>query len=56
MKYVSGNMKDDQGITYVKKEGEKLTGRSDCMCKDPRVRVQLGEETKNGSIRLEHRK
>lgn len=38
MKYVSGDLKDDQEITEVKNEGEKLIGRRDCMCKDPRVR------------------
>ena len=33
MKCVSGDLKDDQELTQVKKEGEKLTGRSDCMYK-----------------------
>lgn len=38
-RHLSEDLKDDQEITQIRKEEEKHPDRSDCMCKDPKIRM-----------------
>lgn len=37
-RHLSEDLKDDQEITQIRKQ-EKHPDRSDCMCKDPKIRI-----------------